>query len=380
MQPEWEKEMNRKKICFVTSTRAEYGLLKWLMLEVCRSACFEFQLIVTGGHLLQEQGHTIDRIAEDGLRMDAVIDVQLDVSSTERIAASMGRMAERFASVLSSLKPDYLLVLGDRYELLPICNTAVVMRIPIIHLSGGDVTEGAIDNGIRNAVTMLASYHFPGTKDSAKNIIRMRGSDKHVWAVGEPGLDSFYREKLLPRDELAVMLGLDPASKWVLLTYHAETMESLEYNLEAVKNCIRVLGELQGHQIIATYSNADFGGQDINGYLESLKKNRIVTVPSLGNLRYLSVMKQVAFVIGNSSSGIVEAPFLGIPVINIGNRQKGRHQCSNIMQTDAGYESVKKAVNRAVVAGTDTSDIGYWGKGDASERMIRILEDVIGKE
>ena len=175
----------KKKICFVTAARSEYGLLKWLMTDIGKSDYFKLQMIITGAHLLWEQGHTIDQIIEDGFQADAVIDVQLDTSSQEAIASSMGRMAEMFAPALRRLEPDYLLVLGDRYELLPICNTAFVMRIPIIHLSGGDVTAGAIDDGIRNTVTMLAEYHFPGTKDSAENIVRMRGSDRNIWAVGD---------------------------------------------------------------------------------------------------------------------------------------------------------------------------------------------------
>lgn len=371
--------MGNKKICFVTATRAEYGLLKWLMFEVQKSARFQLQLVVTGGHLLQSQGHTVDRITGDGFKIDALVDVRLDTSSTETIALSMGRMAEMFAPVLGGLEPDYLVVLGDRYELLPICNTAFVMRIPIIHLSGGDVTEGAIDDGIRNAVTMMASYHFPGTKDSAENIIRMRGCDKNVWVVGEPGLDSFYREDLLSRQSLEDDLGIDIDMKWVLLTYHAETMEGLEYNLDAVKGCVRALRGLPGYQTIATYANADFGGQYINEYLETVQRDgdtAIVVVPSLGNMRYLSVMRQVAFVIGNSSSGIVEAPTLGIPVVNVGNRQKGRHLCSNIIQTGADYESIQKAVGEAVRKEVDAGDVDYWGKGDTSERIMEILEEV----
>lgn len=370
----------KKKICFVTAARSEYGLLKWLMADMSNSASFDLQVIVTGAHLLWEQGHTIDQITEDGFQADAIIDVQLDTSSLETIASSMGRMAEMFAPALKKLCPDYLLVLGDRYELLPICNTAFVMRIPIIHLSGGDVTTGAIDDGIRNAVTMLATYHFPGTRDSAENIIRMRGSDGNVWAVGEPGLDSFYREKLLSRNKLAEELSLDAGQEWVLFTYHAETVESLEHNLRTVKNCVQVLEELTGYQVIATYSNADFGGKYINEYLEEVGRGRkedFIVVPSLGNRRYLSLMKQVRFVIGNSSSGIVEAPALRIPVVNIGNRQKGRHLCSNVIQTETDYGAVKRGVEKAITYEVDASDVDYWGDGKTSGRIVEILEKVI---
>ena len=217
-----------KKICVVTAARSEYGLLRWLIEDLRKSNEFDLQLVVTGGHLLNSQGHTIDQIRQDGNHISYVVDVGLDISTTALLAASMGRMAEGFADCFQRLQPDYLLVLGDRYELLPICNTAFVMRIPIIHLSGGDVTEGAIDDGIRNAVTMLATYHFPGTEQSAENISRMRGTNKNIWVVGEPGLDIFNRLPLWGRKALADNLGLNFSKKWILMTYHPETKESLE--------------------------------------------------------------------------------------------------------------------------------------------------------
>ena len=365
-----------RKICVVTATRAEYGLFKWLMKEIEESKEFELQVVATGAHLLAEQGHTIDIIKEDGFIINEIVDAQLNTASTETIAESMGRMAQMFSHVFAELLPDYVVVLGDRYELLPIVNTAFVMCIPIIHISGGDVTEGAIDDGIRNAVTMLSEYHFPGTKESADNIVRMRGSDKNVWAVGEPGLDSFYREPLMERQELAENLGLDINKKWALFTFHAETKERLAYNLDAVKNSISLLLELSDTQIVATYSNADFGGQYINEFLEeSTKKNpdKLIVVPSLGNRRYLSYMKQVCFVIGNSSSGICEAPTLGVPVINIGDRQKGRHQCSNIIQVDTDKDNIKSAIEKARNRDVNSADY-YWGDGHTAERIIDILK------
>lgn len=370
-----------KKICFVTCARSEYGLLKWLMKDISKSDDFEMQLVVSGGHLSCEQGHTVDQIIEDGFTIDHEVDIQLDTSSPASIAESMGRMAEAFAKVFEIIHPDYVVVLGDRYELLPICNTAFVMCIPIMHLSGGDVTEGAIDDGIRNAVTMLAQFHFPGTEDSAKNIIRMRGSDKNVWVVGEPGLDSFNREKLLERDELACNLCLDVNKRWALMTYHAETKENIEYNIRNVENCINVLTSYDDLQAVITYANADFGGKQLNEYVESVAMkypDKIRVVPSLGHLRYLSFMKQVSFVIGNSSSGIVEAPFLNIPVINIGDRQRGRYQCGNVMQCRSDLDEIKEAVSGIErVKRNSHHDLNYWGDGHTSERIVEILKETL---
>lgn len=369
-----------KKICVVTAARSEYGLLKWLMHDIKESADLELQLIVTGGHLLTEQGHTIDEIIEDGFEISYIVDAKLDTSTQANIASGMGKMAQGFAEAFEKLQPDLLVVLGDRYELLPVCNTAFVMRVPIAHISGGDVTEGAIDDGIRNAITMLSDYHFPGTKDAAENIIRMRGSDKNVWVVGEPGLDSFIRENLMSREELAENLGLNVDKKWILMTYHAETKKSIEFNLDVVKNCVQCLLGQENIQVVATYANADFGGMEVNEYLEgcvSTYPKIIKVIPSLGHRRYLSFMKHTALVIGNSSSGIIEAPFLNIPVINIGDRQKGRYQCKNIIQAKAVKSNIAQAISMTMRADKkEIADQFYWGNGHTSEQIINILNKI----
>lgn len=371
----------RKKICFVTAARSEYGLLKWLIKDVNECPEFEMKLIVTGGHLSYEQGHTIDQIVGDGFQVSHIVDAKLENDTPSQIAESMGRMCEGFAKVFNEISPDYVVVLGDRYELLPICNTAFIMKIPIIHISGGDITEGALDDGIRNAITMLADYHFPGTEDSAQNIIRMRGTNDHIWPVGELGLDSFCREQLLSREKLARDLCLDMKKSWVLMTYHAETKKSLECNLNSVKTCIDALLSLDNCQTVITFANADFGGKQINEYVQKMAKQnpiKLKVVPSLGQLRYLSFMRQVSFIIGNSSSGIVEAPFLNIPVINVGDRQKGRYQCGNIyqclpIQADIlnKIELIKQSKN------VISDDLHYWGDGHASERIITIMKQEI---
>lgn len=367
-----------KKICFVTAARSEYGLLKWLMKAVDHSNNFELQLVVTGAHLVRSQGYTVDIIKHDGFDIFTELDVQLDYSSQEGIAVSMGRMAEGMAHILTRLHPDYLVVLGDRYELLPICNTAFVMNIPIIHLSGGDVTEGAIDDGIRNAITMLATYHFPGTKDSALNICRMRGDDSQIWVVGEPGLDAFVKEKKLTRSELSKKLHIDEGKTWVLLTYHPETKIPLENNICTLTNIIDVLLEIPNMCIVGTYSNADYGGDDLNNLLEKKAKayrDKIVVIPSLGTQKYINLMREVLFLIGNSSSGIIEAPLLKKPVINIGNRQKGRHLCGNIIQCGTEKSEIQHAVLKAMSGRLKCMDAYYWGDGCSAERIMDIFNN-----
>ena len=363
------------KICIVTAARSEYGCLKWLIKDLRNNNRFEVQLLVTGGHLLNEQGNTISEIKSDGLEITSVIDCNLDVSTQANIAKSMGVMAVEFSEVFERIVPDYLLVLGDRYELLSICNTAFIMRIPIIHISGGDVTTGAIDDGVRNAITMLADYHFPGPRSSADNIIRMRNDSSNVWAVGELGLDAFNREKLLTRKEIASLFNLNEDMHWGLMTYHPETTQSLDYNLNAVKACLEEIKQLKDYQFIVTYANADFGGNLINKILEDSSSDNLVIVPSLGHFRYLSFMKQVDFIIGNSSSGIVEAPFLKIPVINVGNRQNGRHLCDNIIQCNASRAEIHSSVKKAITLDPSSfKDCEYWGDGFSTEKIMNILE------
>ena len=369
-----------KKICFVTAARSEYGLLRWIMKAVQECTMFEMQLLVTGGHLLEEQGYTINQIIEDGFNIDDIVNVQINSSTECGIAIFMGNLASRIALSFEHLSPDLLVVLGDRYELLPICNTAMIMGIPIAHFSGGDVTEGAIDDSIRNAVTMMATYHFPGTEEAAKNIIRMTGRNKNIWMVGEPGLEAFRHINAMNREELACSLGLDVSKKWVLLTFHPVTQDSLSVNLDTAENIARSMLDLgEQYQIVITYANADYGGNEINKYFHKIsldKPDQIVQIPSLGQKRYLSFMKQAKFIIGNSSSGIVESAYFKIPTVNVGNRQMGRHLCSNIVQCGNSYDDIKAAIEQ-VLDGLDINDDSYyWGDGYTSDRVVDVLKSL----
>ena len=203
-----------KKVCVITAARSEYGVLRWTIDGVQKNPNLELQLVVTGAHLQAEHGYTYKCIEEDGYAIAAKVEMGLNSDTKEAIVESMGRCSVGFAKALSNLQPDLIVVLGDRYELLPICSAALVMKIPIAHISGGDVTIGAIDNEVRNAVSMMASLHFPGVEESANNIIRMRNSFKNVWCVGEPGLDNFRRSTLMSRRKLAENIGIPIKNKW----------------------------------------------------------------------------------------------------------------------------------------------------------------------
>ncbi|MCR5271968.1 MAG: UDP-N-acetylglucosamine 2-epimerase (hydrolyzing) [Lachnospiraceae bacterium] len=367
----------KKRVCIVTMTRAEYGVLKWIIKDMINSDVFEPTLIAGGAHFSKEQGYTVDEIKKDGIPFYVLKNSIVDNSDEASIVEGMGDISISVSKAFKELKPDYLVVVGDRYELLPVATGALIMKIPIIHISGGDVTEGAIDNEIRNAITMMATYHFTGNDESKKNIIRMRNSDENVWNVGEPGLDAFYREKLFDREEMAFKLGLDIDKKWILFTYHSETRIGLEENIKTVKNCIEVLKNIENIQCVMTHANMDFGGIEINRFLEEVADGRkLFSVASLGHINYLSMMRQVSLVMGNSSSGILEAPFLQVPVVNIGDRQKGRHLCGNVLDCSGDKSEIETAVYKAMNEKFLVTDSYYWGDGHAGKRMINILSDI----
>lgn len=360
-----------KKICIITAARSEYGLLKWVIDGVHHDKELQLQLVVTGAHLSEEHGYTVQFIEEDGYPITARVDMHLASGNKTEIVRSMGHCSIGMADTLAELNPDMVVVLGDRYELLPIVSAALVLGIPVAHLSGGDVTEGAIDNEVRNAVSMMSSLHFPGVESSAENLRSMLGTDRNIFTVGEPGLESFLRYELLSRKDLAENIGLDVNKPWLLVTLHPETKISIEENVAMAENLFRVMEGLKDVQFVISKANADYGGSQINAFWDdavakNTEKYKLFT--SLGQRRYLSFMRQAAGVLGNSSSGIVEAPFMGIPVVNMGDRQKGRHLCKNVIQCGRSYEEILNAVNKmqSQPQMVDT----YYGDGHTAEKVI----------
>lgn len=367
--------MIKNKVCIVTAARSEYGLLKWIIDGLYHDSELELQLVVTGAHLSEEHGMTYRFIEEDGYPITAKVDMQLSFDDKKSIVRSMGKCSEGFAEVFTQLQPDVVMVLGDRYELLPIVSAALLMGVPVAHLSGGDVTEGAIDNEVRNAVSMMSSIHFPGVDSSAENLRRMLGTNIDIYTVGEPGLESFLRYDLMNREELAESLQLDFNKKWCLVTLHPETKIELQENLQMVHNLCEVMNRTDDIQFVISKANADFGGKQINDFWDDAVKqneNKFKLFTSLGQRRYLSFMRQAAGVIGNSSSGIVEAPFLGIPVINIGDRQKGRHLCRNVIQCNRSMADIEEAFAQMLIQPSMVDN--YYGDGHTSIFVIEKLK------
>lgn len=363
----------RGKICIITAARSEYGLLRWVIDGVHHNDDLQLQLVVTGTHLSEEHGMTVHFIEEDGYPIAARVDMHLAFDKESDLVRSMGHCSIGFADVFSELKPDIVVVLGDRYELLPIVSAALVMKIPVAHISGGDVTEGAIDNQVRNAVTMMSSLHFPGTKPSYDNICRMTGTAANVYVTGETNIDNFERYKLLSRRELSESLTIDQNRRWVLVTLHPETKISLEANLAMAYDLMDVLQSVDA-EIVITQANADFGGAQMNEIFKraATENLSIHFVPTLGQKRYLSFMKEVECVIGNSSSGIVETPHLGVPTVNVGDRQKGRYLCPNIISCDRTFLTMKDAIEKAMSHGKHEPN-NFFGDGHASEIIVETI-------
>lgn len=366
----------KKKICVVTSARSEYGPIRWILNAINEEPSLQLQLLVGGSHLVEQQGYTYKQIEDDGFTIDYKIDYLKSLDSSTGIVKSMGLCLDLIADALDSLKPDMIFVVGDRYELLPICTAALIKRIPIAHMSGGDITEGAIDNSVRNAITMMADLHFPGNEDSAKNIERMIDSNANIYNIGEPGLENLERNTLLSRSELSQALDIDSSKPWILCTLHPETRATVEQSMIMARAMCKALDERTESEIIITYANADLGGDELNLYYEKFCSCRanFHIFKSLGQLRYNSMMKECACVVGNSSSGVFEAPFLGKPVLNIGNRQKGRYMAACVFNIPC-YENneISAALNAAMSKSFDR-DYNY-GNGHVSNLVVKHLKE-----
>lgn len=370
-----------KKICVITSARSEYGLLKWLMLEIKKDAELQLQLIVTGSHLSSNFGYTVNEIEEDGFIIDERVDMHLEEISPVKIAQSMGHCMIGLSTALDRLKPDILVLLGDRYELLAIAGTALVMNIPIAHISGGDITEGAIDDQFRHAVSKLASIHFPGNEESAKRLVKMGENPNTVFNVGELGLDSFLYLDFISRANLTKLLNLDKNQKWVVCTYHPETKIETQTNLSRVRSILDALLEFDDLQVVASKANADNGGTQINDLLLVYCKKypeRIILFDSLGQLKYLSLLKSAFFMIGNSSSAIFEAPVIPLPAINIGDRQSGRFTCKNILQSNGSEEDIVNKIEYIYKSSKEYLENieSPYGTGGAAIKIKNILKSI----
>ena len=331
------------KICVVTGSRAEYGLLSRLMQMIQEDSGQKLQVIATNKHLSPEYGLTYHEIEKDGFFINKKVEMLLSSDTANGTAKSVGLATIGFADAYEDLKPDLLLVLGDRYEILSAVTTALFYKIPVAHLHGGEITEGAYDDAIRHAITKMSHLHFTSTEEYRKRVIQLGENPERVFNVGAIGIDNIKHLKLLSRDVLERELQFLLKEQTILVTYHPVTLDENDTRMQ-FQCLLNVLNDRQDIRIIFTLPNSDTGGRVIIPMIQDFvkcNKDRAIAFASLGSLRYLSVLRCVSAVVGNSSSGIIEAPSFGIPTLNIGNRQKGRIVARSVLQCEISEQAIR---------------------------------------
>lgn len=369
--------MIKRKICVVTGTRAEYGLFFPIMKKIQSSNLLELQVVATTMHFSEEFGCTYKQIEKDGFLIDEKIENLLSSDTKSSIAKSTGLAIILLSDAFSRLDPDVVLVLGDRFETLASATTAMLMNIPIAHIHGGEITEGAMDEKIRHSITKMSSLHFTSINEYRDRVIKMGEPLDAVFSVGAPGIDNIINMNLLSKSELEDELGWKFNGITALFTFHPETLSTIDTRVK-IKKILKVINNFNIN-ILFTYSNADDGGRIINNEIErfaSKNKEKYLVVKNLGQLKYLSAMSHLDFVMGNTSSGIIEAASFQKPVINIGDRQLGRLQSGNVI--DSTIEKLEESINKV------TSEIfiehckkvfNIYGDGSASQKIVSLLEN-----
>lgn len=373
----------KRKIAVFTGSRAEYGLLYWLMRDLHSNSRLQLQVIVSGMHLSPEFGETWKQIVEDGFYIDARVEMLLSSDTPVGIVKSIGIGTLGFADALDRLRPDMLVVLGDRYEALAVVQSALIMRIPVAHLHGGEITEGAYDDAIRHAITKMAYMHFVATESYRRRVIQMGEAPDRVFNVGALGIDHLQRGARLDIFQLRESLGFALRQPYMVVTYHPVTLmdEDPQGSFNAL---LDALDKFPEQQVIFTYPNADNGGRAIIPLLEAYAARqpaRVLAIPSLGFKRYLSAVSMASVVVGNSSSGIIEVPAFGIPTVNIGVRQQGRLAADSVLHCEPDAGAIGLALRLALSKGfTDAcrKTVNPYGQGDAAKAIMNVLENYDG--
>ncbi len=373
--------MATRRVCIVTGTRAEYGLLYWLMWEVKEDPDLDLQIIATGMHLSPEFGLTHKEIEEDGFEIDEKVEMLTSSDTPVGIAKSMGLGTIGFADALDRLDPDLLVLLGDRFEILSVAQTALVARIPIAHLHGGEATKGLIDDPIRHALTKLSHYHFVSADPFRTRVIQMGEHPDRVFTVGAPGLDHLRRMDLLDSDELEESIDFELGEKSCIVTYHPVTL-SKGSPAEPFEELLAAIDEFTDLRIIFTKSNSDTEGRVINRMIDDYVQKhpeRSCAFTSLGQRRYLSALQNVDAAVGNSSSGIIEAPAVPVPTVNLGDRQGGRLRAESVIDCEENREHIRDALRQALSPAFREKIQGVtspYGDGRTSPRIKEKLKDV----
>ncbi|WP_342557432.1 UDP-N-acetylglucosamine 2-epimerase [Lysinibacillus sp. FSL P4-0201] len=362
----------KRKICIVTGTRAEYGLLFNLAKKLQQDEEFDLQMVVTGMHLSPEFGSTYKEIENDGFFINEKIEILLSADSSTGIVKSIGLAAISFADAFNRLQPDLLIILGDRFEMLAAAQTALIMQIPIAHIHGGECTFGAYDDAIRHSITKMANWHFTSTESHRKRVIQLGESPERVFNVGALGIENIVSLNLMTRKELFQNLQLDEQHPMFLITYHPET----NGHINGIYELLKTLEHYSDVNLVFTKSNADNGGRLINEAIQQfiLKHKNAKIFDSLGQLKYLSAVKNADVVIGNSSSGLIEVPYLETPTVNCGNRQEGREHPNSVFNTNMDADNIYHTIEVARKFSNKYEHI--FGDGKVSEKIMTVLRSL----
>jgi GDP/UDP-N,N'-diacetylbacillosamine 2-epimerase (hydrolysing) len=366
-----------RKICVVTGARAEFGLLRWLMQEVSNSPSLELQVLVTGMHLSPEFGLTYHEIEASGFIIDAKVEMLLSTDTVTGLTKSMGLGLIGFADAYLRLSPDLIVVLGDRFEIFAAAAAALIARIPVAHIHGGETTEGAFDEAIRHSITKMSHLHFVAAEDYRRRVVQLGENPDRVFLTGGLGVDVIKRTVLMSKEELEESIGFKFGSRNLLVTFHPVTLES-QSSAQQMNELFLALNELEETQFIFTMPNADTGGRElalmVENFVKSHPNSRVYT--SLGQLRYISCMHFVDGVLGNSSSGLIEAPSVGVGTIDIGDRQKGRLAASSVIHCEANKDSILEAIKKLYSPSFQLRlphTINPYGRGGATKKIVEIL-------
>jgi GDP/UDP-N,N'-diacetylbacillosamine 2-epimerase (hydrolysing) len=369
-----------KKICIITGTRAEYGLLYWLMKGVDADKGLKLQIIATGMHLSPEFGNTYQQIERDGFTIDKKVDIKLSSDSEVGISQSMGLGMIGFAEAFRDLNPDLIAVLGDRFEIFSAVSSAMIAKIPVAHIHGGETTEGVIDESIRHSITKMSHLHFVATNEYRKRVIQLGEQPNRVFNVGGLGIDNINKLKLLPKSDFEKVIDFELGEKNILVTFHPVTLENhtSEVQFQALLDSI---SELKNTKIIFTKANGDTGGRVINRMIDAyvVKHDNTVAFTSMGQLNYLSALQFMDAVVGNSSSGLLEAPSFNIATIDIGDRQKGRIKSASVISCLPTKKSILSVIDK--LHSKDFQDVvdnakNPYGSGGASKKIVKIIKDI----
>jgi len=369
-----------KRICVITGTRAEYGLLSLLMKAIKDDTNLELYIIATGSHLSPEFGLTYKEIENDGFYINKKIEMVLSADTPSAIAKSTGLGMIGFADALSELQPGIMVALGDRYELLAASFAAVTARIPIAHIHGGETTLGAFDESIRHSITKMSWWHFAAAEEYKKRIIQLGEEPNRVFNVGGLGVDVIKNSRLLSKEELTKKTKINFSSKNLLVTYHPTTLEE-ESSKDHFQSILNVLAEMNDINLIFTMPNADSDARSIFSMIETFVSNhatRAIAFKSMGHLNYLSTLQFVDGVIGNSSSGLCEVPSFKIGTVNIGDRQKGRLKAESVIDCEPTEESIKSAIEILYsenFRSTLKSVLNPYGEGNATNKILEVLKN-----